>query len=641
MNAPKDPHSEHRPPPLRSAKPRLDAAPAAGSKPSPLPLVVLGAALGTVAVVVLLGGYVLGRWLWWSSKRDLSQNAPPSEIHTPLPGPVTPPAEPKPQVAKPTPEPVYDPTELLPEDLRKPPIAKPAVEPLDDPRQLLPEDIRKEAEKEPPKEELPARDPVPAVPPATIEPGAPPPPPPSVVFKDVLQRQNRLELPPLHLATASVFERHKLNTTPQVLARLYVDDVKQCQLALEGREFAAGGSAQHRLELQDGDGTRTWNLMSQVEAGAAAASSAWGVFELKDQTLSFQWKTMPPLRLQLCTLAITVGNQTQRCRLTRVEQAPPRQIDFQKMPQSLALKSLEQLWRAGDDVRVECFFRIGAGNIFRADRRLAIGDKTVIQMHNPHVATGMGDDTVEIEASLQQVSSSQPPQLSLAAFVYPEPVTSWATVQAAPAPGTPATGYAAPYGSTQPTPYAQPAPGTPAAGYSAPYGSARTIERTRQAWTAEATQEWQTTLQTTAGKAAEASLRNVPASQKAKWSRLAPEVRQKAIAYQELKNQAMALSQNPSGRAALVRLTEKMRSEFTPQIDKLATECGLNIPQRLVQMKQYEQATAFVNVKLAWCAAMEKFQKELYDSGRLHYRVYLEGPEGVVDLEVMEGFGSN
>ncbi len=560
MNAPKDPRAEHRPPPLRSAKPRSDAAPVAGSKPSPLPLVLLGAALGTVAALIVLAGLAAGIWLWRSATGTKSPDIASAEPRDAEP--VPPPPDEKPQIVVPTPEAVYDPTELLPEE------------------------IRKQA-----REQKPAPEGLAFAPPTQTAPQEPPKPKRPPVFEDILKRQSRLELPTLTPTKISAFERSKLNTTPQKLAKLYVDDVKQCKLQIEGQEFASRGGSQYRIDFGEDDGVPTWNLVSEVETGLKMGPSTWAAFQLKGEDLWFGWKTQPPLRLQLCKLAITVRDETQRCRLTSVEKGKAIQPD-QAPAKPIALKSLETTYREGDDVRVELHFHGIEGAAFQGKRMLKIGDTDTVRMTNPHVTPEMGDSTVEIDVSLAQSSPGQKPHLLAEVVAWPEREAK--------------TG-----------------------GY----------EKVKHPLTATTLSEWQNTLQALAAKRAEETLGKLEREKRSKWIRLPAEKRQRALAYQELDEQAkkLALDEDETGKVKVNRLLKKM-DESPREIKDAVSEFGLGVQGRLDQLRQYEQAVSFVSAKQAWCDAMEKFQQELYNTGRLEYRVYMETTDGPMDLEMTEGF---
>jgi len=488
-----------------------------------------------------------------------------------------------PQIASPNPEPVTP----LPDE--KPKIVEPTPQPVYDPTDLLPEDIRKQAQEKKPKEEAqpPAPDEFFSAPPTQTAPQEPPKPKRPPVFEDILKRQNRLELPPLRPIKASVFDRNKLNPTPQKLAKLYVEDVKDCKLEIKGQEFASSGGKVHRLQIKDRDGVRSWDVITEV--AATKTETLWASFQLERDELSLQWLKDPPIRLQLCKLAITVGGKTQLCRLTAVETVKAIQLD-QAPATPIALKSLETTYREGDDVRVELRFHGIEGAAFQGKRVLKIGDSDTVRMTNPHVTPEMGDSTVEIDVSLAQSSQGQRPHLLAEVVAWPEREAK--------------TG-----------------------GY----------EKVRHALTATALSEWRNTLQALAAKRAEETLGKLEREKRSKWIRLPAEKRQTALAYQELDEQAGKLALDETKRGEVNRLVKRM-DEFPTEIKDAVSEFGLRVQGRLGQLRQYEQAVHFVSAKQAWCDAMEKFQQELYNAGRLEYRVYMETADGQIDLEMTEGF---
>ncbi len=256
----------------------------------------------------------------------------------------------------------------------------------------------------------------------------------------------------------------------------------------------------------------------------------------------------------------------------------------------IALKSLETTYREGDDVRVELRFHGIEGAAFQGKRVLKIGDSDTVRMTNPHVTPEMGDSTVEIDVSLAQSSQGQRPHLLAEVVAWPEREAK--------------TG-----------------------GY----------EKVRHALTATALSEWRNTLQALAAKRAEETLGKLEREKRSKWIRLSAEKRQTALAYQELDEQAGKLALDETKRGEVNRLVKRM-DEFPTEIKDAVSEFGLRVQGRLGQLRQYEQAVHFVSAKQAWCDAMEKFQQELYNAGRLEYRVYLETADGQIDLEMTEGF---
>ena len=607
MRVSNDPGPKRQPPPLPAKKPPAAASPRLGNRQLMLGLIIGGAVAGVLATVVVLVVLVIGIRIARRPQPELADAALPS-----------------------TASPDLQPTSSPEPSLELPPEPEPEA---DRPAVPAPEQMRQEvgqAEAKPEEsvqaDSVPTKPPIESEPPPSLPRLPPPEPERSPVFADIHRRQNRLELPPLHSRSGSVFDRDKLNTEPQLLAKLYIPDASQCELRIEGREFAPRDGWVHRLEVLDVEAGRSWNLVSARNGDAPAAKpNVWAVFRLKDEQLTFRWQGKPPLWLPRCILTISVGGQAERCRLSSVARVAAVHVG-RESPQVIPFRGLEAPWRPGDQVRVEIDFRGIAGAAFADGRTVGTDEPVTVRIPNPHVKDPSGNGAVEIEFQLEQPTEAKPPHLRVELFAFPQALTAESVL-------------------------------------------GQDVDRKlRRPLTQDALAEWRKAWDATRGQAAFACLKGMDRRVQREWLRLSPEIRQAVIVIlqqqEASQKQKTERSRSETSREQPETATERSRGETSRERPGTPTEQSRNqasreqtktaeLPEEAVaaagilgpyllggleQLRQYEQAVQAADAGAAWCDAMERFWKELADQGWIHYRVYLETSEGPMDVEMTQGF---
>jgi len=270
----------------------------------------------------------------------------------------------------------YDPTKLLPKDTQSKEFkrARPKTEGAK-PKPKKPETKPQAIPKEKPK---PRPDP----------------------FIDIKARQNRLGLPPRTIIEGQgIRRREKVNNQFIELTKLYGDHATPCSLKLVGEEFAGGGDYEHVVEPADENGTRIWRVVSKVEK--ARKDIEVGTFKLESDALWFRWlDPTSPVRLQYCLLDITVDGKTERCALNQVISVSPVRLNVDDMGARQRLEGVRSKdLREDDSLRIE--FKLegveGARPVGNIRPSYEPGEKTRIQVPNPHIQSGGGNKELDVE----------------------------------------------------------------------------------------------------------------------------------------------------------------------------------------------------------------------------------------------------
>jgi len=156
-----------------------------------------------------------------------------------------------------------------------------------------------------------------------LPPGSEPQPPRKHdPFEDVNKRNRVLALPELGRSGGDSSE-------PQELAKLFVPPDADCRLAILGSDKVLDKGRSFQVNRNDAHGTRTWTVIQKVKN--VPVTQDIGSFTLTDDSLKFQWdenakhvKLAP--KLQYCVLDIRVGEQSERCTLTRPREVEPAKI---------------------------------------------------------------------------------------------------------------------------------------------------------------------------------------------------------------------------------------------------------------------------------------------------------------------------
>ncbi|MCY2986842.1 MAG: hypothetical protein NTY19_03125, partial [Planctomycetota bacterium] len=257
-----------------------------------------------------------------------------------------------------------------------------------------------------------------ASPPAPPEPPKKLPKPKRDVFSDIANRKKQLSLPPVFLVNVNAWEAGKINPKLELLAELFVEDFKQCELSVAGGEFTDARAGMHELKRKNDEGGCTWTLLTTTSTGVG---QEWGFFRLEGEKLKFQWKGKPPVRLQFCHLNITVGDKTECCSLNRVDKLPRVEIDVEE-PFTVPLKCLTGVLRKDDPLRIELQLdSLESEILVNGEKRksMKLGETAEIRVKNPDVKSDDGrTHTVAIEIAFlapptggSLAASSVPPRL--------------------------------------------------------------------------------------------------------------------------------------------------------------------------------------------------------------------------------------
>jgi len=168
--------------------------------------------------------------------------------------------------------------------------------------------------------------------PAENPPQKPEPQPPKKQdpFEDIIKKHKRvLPLPELNRAGGGSSE-------PQELAKLFVPPGVDCRLSVLGSDKVLDKGRSFQVNRKDAHGTRTWTVIQKVKN--VPVTQDIGSFTLTDDSLKFQWDenakyvTLAP-KLQYCVLDIRVGEQSERCTLTKPKEVESAKLElFSKQP---------------------------------------------------------------------------------------------------------------------------------------------------------------------------------------------------------------------------------------------------------------------------------------------------------------------
>ncbi|MCY2986898.1 MAG: hypothetical protein NTY19_03410 [Planctomycetota bacterium] len=565
MNVPPNHGPARRPPPLPAATPHNPSASVGSGVNRVLPLVLIGVAISTLGVAIILAGLFVGQRLMRRSTEDveteIAETISETEVAQTIPDVEIAQAIPEMEIAQTISDPAPEAKPLVPDSATVPEPATPVV-----PDSLPVSELPKESLK-------PQRD----------------------VFSDIAKRQNRLVLPAMFLEKVDAFSTGKVNTNLEPLAELVVEDVKQCELSVEGREFTETRTGQHKLKRKDDDGGCSWNLLTTTSTGV---SQEWGVFRLEGGKLKFQWKSKPPVRLQFCQLNIKVGDQTECCHLNRVEQVPAVQYDIDK-PVAVSLKGLEGLWREGDPLRVELQFEGPSSKMLVngvAGNVLAVGETGEIRLRSPLDANAQteADGAVLIEIALERTASRNFPKLRVALCA------SLRSLQWDAETGTATLGV--------------------------PEKLPITLKKIDE-WRDKATQD----LQQFIVRKQAFWLNN--------WAKLSQEERHGAVAM--LKLQKLLAAERSLGQKQIADARKELLAleSNSKNLAEIVQNFRLLDSSRLSLAETYNTFRESKERRDRWCGAMKTYLEEgLNGQAKVQYRAYMDFPEGPLDLEITAGF---
>ncbi|KAA0133693.1 hypothetical protein FYZ48_23050 [Gimesia chilikensis] len=112
------------------------------------------------------------------------------------------------------------------------------------------------------------------------------------------------------------------------LTKIYVEDVKKCELSILGSEIVLGNGS-HFLVKPVSDKPNQWAVIKKIKNGFG--ESVVGKFQLVENSLTFGWDEKPPelgYSLKYCLLKITVDSETVYCQLSKPVITKPIQLSF-------------------------------------------------------------------------------------------------------------------------------------------------------------------------------------------------------------------------------------------------------------------------------------------------------------------------
>ncbi|MCY2986908.1 MAG: hypothetical protein NTY19_03460 [Planctomycetota bacterium] len=398
----------------------------------------------------------------------------------------------------------------------------------------------------------------------------------------------------MFLENADAFSAGKINPTLELLAELFVEDIKQCELSVEGREFTETGAGKHELKRKDDDGGCTWNLLTTTATGA---SQEWGVFRLEGQELKFQWKGKPSVRLQFCRLNIKVGDQAVRCSLNRVEKLTRVPINVEE-PFTVPLKCLTGVLRKDDPVRIELQFDGLTSSIsVNGEKRNSMkpGEIAEIRVRNPDVKS---DDSLASTVAME-IAFRAPQANSLTGSSIPPSLRGEV------------------------------------------YGFPRSpIENRRMSLSLNEKSDAMKALRAL-GTAADVTFSQDHPTQRdwlARWSKVDAKDRERAVEYFRLGWDSFQ-AQNQNAPKERIESFSKRIKEF-PEKDKAQETIKRNAidDKKLAAAEEYEKVYRFKVSHEAWCEAMKAFLAGELSKGKIHYRVYMDFEGDPIDIAKTDGF---
>ena len=124
------------------------------------------------------------------------------------------------------------------------------------------------------------------------------------------------------------------------------------------------------------------------------------------------------------------------------------------------------------------------------------------------------------------------------------------------------------------------------------------------------------------------------------WSHEPAGPRKQAVEYAKLSQQLQVLSKSRSRTA--VRGKDRIQAQvdsYPHAVTQLCNEYELTKPVHLHHAGMYNDLEESVDRMQQWCERMVQFKAQLHDTGRLHYRLYLEMDGREIDLAVTDGYG--
>lgn len=142
-------------------------------------------------------------------------------------------------------------------------------------------------------------------------------------FDHVLELNKRLQLPKPPTAGIS-------SAAPKFeeLAKLYVDDLSECDIDLRGKEIDKQGGREIITKLSEKGGVKSWTILAKYD-NVVTPPIEVGTFQLANKSLQFRWAKVSDVLLQLCLLDIKVGNRKETCSLVNPDEVASIQLDFQ------------------------------------------------------------------------------------------------------------------------------------------------------------------------------------------------------------------------------------------------------------------------------------------------------------------------
>ncbi|MEO2030473.1 MAG: hypothetical protein ABGZ35_00155, partial [Planctomycetaceae bacterium] len=191
-------------------------------------------------------------------------------------------------------------------------------------------------------------------------------------FEDIIRLNKRLKLPT---------DRRDVGQSKrefQHLAKLYVDDLSQCDIVLRGSQIDSEERNVSITPIQQNE-TKSWKVTSIPKKGISVKTEV-GTFRLDaNDSFEFKWGDTPKISLQLCLLDITVSGKTQTCSLVNPRVVKPIQMEFDTFFHRADLELVDDRpWR------LEVWFEgEGFGEVKNPQETVGVGGTAKIRIPNP------------------------------------------------------------------------------------------------------------------------------------------------------------------------------------------------------------------------------------------------------------------